>query len=258
MRIALGIEYHGGEFSGWQAQANKATVQGCLEQSLTTIADHPIKLYCAGRTDAGVHAMEQIVHFDTDAIRQLRAWVWGTNTHLPGSIAVRWAHEVDDEFHARFSAISRTYRYFIHNHSVRSALTMGRATWYHHPLDINPMQTAASYLIGEQDFSSFRSSECESKTPMRNIHYINVTQQGDMIMIEICANAFLHHMVRNITGVLLKIGSGVHAPDWMLEVLQAKDRRKAAETALPDGLYLYKVSYPDKYQLPQLHTTHLF
>jgi tRNA pseudouridine38-40 synthase len=257
MKFALGIEYNGTDFFGWQAQENLLTIQGTLESALTKIADENIKVFCAGRTDAGVHAAGQVIHFDTQVVRNLRAWTLGTNTHLPPSIAVRWAQEVDEEFHARFSAIARRYRYIIYNHSLRSALLASRVTWYYHSLNIEPMKVAASHLIGEHDFSSFRSAQCESNTPMRNVHEISIIRQGDFIVIEIQANAFLHHMVRNIVGVLLQIGSGWKDPGWSKDVLQSKDRRVAAETAPAQGLYLVKVLYPEKYQFPDMQQTWL-
>lgn len=249
MKIALGVEYEGSEFYGWQAQKDLTTIQGTLETALSKIADAPIQIFCAGRTDAGVHATGQVIHFETDVSRVLRAWTLGTNTHLPPTIAIRWGQQVDDDFHARFSAVARRYRYIIFNHSLRSAITSRTATWYYHPLNIEPMQIAAQHLIGEQDFSSFRSAQCESPTPMRNLHEITVERKGDYVIIEVQANAFLHHMVRNIVGVLLQIGSGWKSPDWMQYVLQAKDRKIAAETAPPQGLYLIKVIYPN-YQFP--------
>lgn len=251
MRIALGIEYNGNDFSGWQAQENLITVQGFLENALSIVADEPIKLFCAGRTDAGVHATGQVVHFDTHATRQERAWTLGTNSHLPATIAVKWAQEVDENFHARFSAVSRCYRYVIHNHSIRSAISATRATWHYRPLDVELMHQGGQFLLGEQDFSSFRSSECESRTPMRNVHYLNVTRHGEFVVIEIQANAFLHHMVRNIAGTLMAVGAGVQPPEWIKEVLEAKDRRRAAETAPPTGLYLCKVGYPEPYHFPE-------
>lgn len=250
MRIALGVEYNGHDFFGWQAQANVLTVQSTLEQALSIIAHEPIKLFCAGRTDAGVHASGQVVHFETSAIRDQRAWTLGTNTHLPATIAVQWAKNVDDTFHARFSALSRCYRYVIYNSSLRSALFADRATWYHHPLNVAVMQQASYTLLGELDFSSFRSAECESKSPMRNVHFVNVTRWYDFVVIEIQANAFLHHMVRNIAGALIKVGAGFKEPEWIQEVLIAKDRRKAAETAPATGLYLSKVNYPENYRIP--------
>jgi tRNA pseudouridine38-40 synthase len=251
MRIALGIEYDGQHFYGWQKQTGLRTIQGSLEQALSIIADEPIELFCAGRTDAGVHAAGQVVHFDTTSQRQLRAWTLGTNTHLPPSISVTWAQEVTDDFHARFCALSRCYRYLIYNTPIRSAILSGKVTWHAYPLNIKEMQIASQYLLGEQDFTSFRSSQCESKTAMRNIHYINITQQSDIISVEIQANAFLHHMVRNIIGVLKKVGEGIQKPIWTKEVLAAQDRRSAAETAPPDGLYLLKVGYPEAFLFPQ-------
>lgn len=250
MRIALGVEYAGQDFAGWQKQEKLLTIQGCLEAACSKIADEPIKLFCAGRTDAGVHATGQVVHFDTQAVRSLRAWVLGCNTHLPPTIAVTWAQEVDENFHARFSALARCYRYIIYNHSIRSAIWATRTTWYYPTLDIELMQQAVAYLIGENDFSSFRSSECESRSPMRNMHFIHISRQDHLVTLEIQANAFLHHMVRNIVGVLLRIGIGAQPPSWMQHVLQAKDRRQAAETAAPTGLYLHKVSYPAPYLFP--------
>ena len=250
MRIALGIEYDGHDFFGWQAQENLLTVQGSLETALSTIADEKIKLICAGRTDAGVHATGQVVHFDTNATRNLRAWTLGTNSHLPSSIAVTWAQEVDDHFHARFSAIARRYRYIIHNHSIRPALAAKRVTWYYHPLDVEKMTQAGQFLVGEHDFSSFRSAECQSKTAMRNVHHIHISREKNVVVIDIQANAFLHHMVRNITGVLLQIGSGFKPIPWIKDVLLAKDRRQAAETAPATGLYLCQVSYPAPYVFP--------
>src|SRR3990167_8979672 len=251
MRIALGIEYQGHHFFGWQVQENLLTVQGCLEKALSQVADEPIKLFCAGRTDTGVHAYGQVAHFDTNAVRSLRAWVLGVNTYLPNEIAVKWAEEVDGQFHARFSAVSRCYRYIIYNNATRSALFAKHTTWYRYSLNIELMHKAGEHLLGEQDFSSFRSAGCESKSPMRHVEFMNVTRQGDFVILEIQANAFLHHMVRNIAGVLLCIGSGLRQPEWMQEILQAKDRTQAAETASPTGLYLYKVNYPEEYCFPE-------
>lgn len=258
MRIALGIEYNGQHFSGWQAQQHLLTVQGCLEEALSKIADEPIKLFCAGRTDAGVHAVGQVVHFDTNVERNVRAWTLGANTYLPPTISVNWARVVPDDFHARFSAEARCYRYFIYNHSVRSAHLDGRATWHYHELDVTSMQLAGQVLLGEQDFSSFRSAECEAKSPMRNVHFLNVVRRGNFVMIEVQANAFLHHMVRNISGALMRIGAGVHPPEWLETVLHARDRRQAAETASPAGLYLYRVIYPEMYDLPEGRSLMLF
>jgi tRNA pseudouridine38-40 synthase len=244
MRIALGVEYNGNAFNGWQAQENLPTVQGCLELALSKIANESIEVFCAGRTDAGVHATGQVVHFDTNAIRDMRAWTLGTNTNLPSSIAIRWGKEVDEHFHARYSAKSRCYRYHIYNESLRPGILSGLATWQYVPLDHEAMNKAAQHLIGEHDFTSFRSSQCESKTPMRNLLKINVLREKQMVIIEVEANAFLHHMVRNIVGVLMEVGKGVRSTSWPKEVLEAKDRRLAAPTAPAAGLYLVGVKYP--------------
>lgn len=250
MRIALGVEYNGHGLYGWQAQQGLPTVQGTLQDALAKIANEPIFLFCAGRTDANVHATGQVVHFDTHAKRHIDAWIWGTNSHLPSSIVVRWAKHVDYSFHARFTAVARRYRYIIYNHPIRPGVMSHQVTWCYYPLEVEVMQEAGRYLIGEQNFNSFRSSQCSSKTPMREVTDVSVTRQGDFVILEIEANAFLHHMVRNIVGVLLKIGSGLKPSTWMQEVLQAKDRRAAAETAPPDGLYLTKVTYPEPYIFP--------
>lgn len=250
MRIALGIEYNGHGFYGWQTQHGLVTVQSSLEKALSHIANEPIHLFCAGRTDANVHATGQVVHFDTHAKRHIDAWIWGTNAHLPASIVVKWAKHVDYSFHARFSALTRRYRYIIYNNPIRPAILSHRVTWHYYPLDVDRMREAGKYLLGEHDFSSLRSSQCNSKTPMRNIKEFTVTRQGDFVMIEIEANAFLHHMVRNIVGVMFKIGSQYRDPAWIKEVLQAKNRRAAAETAPADGLYLTKVTYPEPYIFP--------
>lgn len=250
MRVALGIEYNGSEYYGWQAQRGLPTVQESLQAAVAKIANEEIFLHCAGRTDAGVHATGQVVHFDTNAKRHIDAWIWGVNTHLPSSIVVRWARHVDYHFHARFKATSRRYRYIIHNQPIRPALLSERVTWHYYPLDIERMREAAKYLIGEQDFSSFRASECNSKSPMRNIIDFSIKRHGDFIVFEIEANAFLHHMVRNIAGTLMKIGSRSKEPIWMQEVLAAKSRRVAAETAPAGGLYLISVKYPEPYIFP--------
>lgn len=250
MRIALGIEYDGNNFYGWQAQRNLPTIQGSLEEALAKVANEPIYLFCAGRTDANVHATGQVVHFDTRAKRHIDAWIWGTNSHLPPAIVVRWAKAVDYRFHARFTAVARRYRYVIFNHPVRPAILSARAVWHYYPLSIDCMREAGKFLLGEQDFSSFRSSQCNSKSPMRNVTEFTIKRHGDFVIFEIEANAFLHHMVRNIAGVLMKIGAGFKDPAWMQEVLLAKSRRAAAETAPAEGLYLIKVSYPEPYIFP--------
>lgn len=251
MRFALGIEYDGHDYYGWQHQEGLQTIQGSVEHALSTIANAPITVFCAGRTDAGVHATGQVIHFETDIPRSERAWSVGTNTHLPPGIAVRWIKEVPDDFHARFSAQSRRYRYIIYNHSLRPALHAKRVTWNYHPLDEKRMHNAAQSLIGEHDFTSFRSSQCESKTPMRCVEFITVSRQGLYVTIDIQANAFLHHMVRNIAGSLMRVGAGLEPEAWVKQVLKARDRRVAAETAAPTGLYLTHVTYPAFYQLPE-------
>lgn len=251
MRIALGVEYNGHNFHGWQSQnTTPNTIQETLEKALMQVANEPIYLFCAGRTDSNVHATGQVVHFDTKAKRHIDAWIWGTNSHLPPSISVRWARQVDFHFHARFTATARRYSYVIFNHPIRPAILSTRATWHYYPLDIERMREAGQYLIGEQDFSSFRSSQCNSNSPMRNVHEFKIDRYDDFVVFEIEANAFLHHMVRNIAGTLMKIGGGFKEPKWMQEVLLAKSRRAAAETALPDGLYLTSVTYPQPYNFP--------
>ncbi|HTM63691.1 MAG TPA: tRNA pseudouridine(38-40) synthase TruA [Gammaproteobacteria bacterium] len=250
MRVALGIEYDGFDFYGWQSQPGMKTIQGTLQDALSKVANEPIEIICAGRTDAGVHATGQVIHFDTRAKRHLDAWIFGTNVHLPPSIGVRWSRQVDYSFHARFKAISRRYRYVIYNHPVRPAILSSRCSWHYYPLDVDLMRTAASFLIGEQDFSSFRSSKCNSNSPMRNITDFTIERRGDFVIFEIEANAFLHHMVRNIAGTLMKIGAGFRDTEWMQEVLHAKSRKVAAETAPAGGLYLVRVTYPEPYIFP--------
>ncbi|OGT38441.1 MAG: tRNA pseudouridine(38-40) synthase TruA [Gammaproteobacteria bacterium RIFCSPHIGHO2_12_FULL_37_14] len=250
MRIALGIEYNGHDFFGWQVQRDVVTIQGSLQDALSKVANEPIYLFCAGRTDANVHAKGQVVHFDTKAKRHVDAWIWGTNSYLPSAIVVKWARQVDYSFHARFSALTRRYRYIIFNHPVRPAILSHQVVWHYYPLDILRMQQAAAYLIGEQNFTSFRSSQCSAKSPMRNIIEFTIQRHHDFVVFEIEANAFLHHMVRNIAGVLMKIGAGFKNPEWMQEVLFAKNRRAAAETAPPEGLYLSLVRYPNPYIFP--------
>lgn len=250
MRIALGIEYNGHGYYGWQAQRDLTTVQGTLEDALAKVANERVELYCAGRTDAGVHATGQVVHFDTRAKRHIDAWIFGTNSFLPPSIIVRWAKHVDYSFHARFKATARRYRYVIYNNPIRPAILSNRVSWHYYPLDIERMRAAAVHLIGEQDFSSFRSSQCNSNTPMRNVTDFTIMRHGHYVVFEIEANAFLHHMVRNIAGTLMKIGAGFREPIWMREVLDAKSRKVAAETAPADGLYLITVRYPEPYIFP--------
>lgn len=252
-RIALCIEYDGSAFNGWQTQLNPAlaTVQETLEQALTTIADQPVKVHCAGRTDAGVHASGQVVHFDTTSRRALQSWVKGTNSRLPKHVSVRWAEEVTDDFHARFSAQSRRYRYVIANTPVRPALLADFVTPYFYPLDERAMHAAAQQLLGENDFTSYRAMACQSRTPMRNLMEMNVTRQGEYVIVEVEANAFLLHMVRNLVGVLLAIGDGRRPSSWAREVLELRDRCCAGVTAPPTGLCLIKVRYPEHFRLPE-------
>lgn len=251
MRVALGVQYDGSAFRGWQAQRpGVRTVQACLELALASVADHPVGVICAGRTDAGVHGVGQVVHFDTTAGRSERAWVLGANANLPPDLCVQWAREVPEEFHARFSALARRYRYLILNRPFRSALWHGRATWCYRPVDAGRMHEAGQALVGERDFSSFRASECQARHPVREIYELTVWQRGEGVVLEVEANAFLHHMVRNIAGVLIAIGAGDRPVDWAREVLEQRDRSQAGVTAPAEGLYLLAVRYPDRFGLP--------
>ncbi|MFM2482737.1 tRNA pseudouridine(38-40) synthase TruA [Celerinatantimonas sp. YJH-8] len=258
MRIALGIEYDGAAYYGWQRQREVNSVQECVEQALSKIADHPVDVFCAGRTDAGVHATGQVIHFDTHSGRSMSAWTLGMNANLPKDIAVRWAKSVADDFHARFSAKARRYRYIIYNAPYRGAILNHGVSHYHQHLDEKRMHEAAQYLLGEQDFSSFRAVQCQSRSPFRNVHHVMVTRQGDFVVIDIKANAFLHHMVRNIAGSLIEVGQGDRPPTWISELLALKDRTKAAATAKAQGLYLVSVDYPQRYEIPVVEPGPLF
>jgi len=252
MRIALGIEYDGRAFKGWQLQRHAVrTVQGEVESALGAVAAHPVRVVCAGRTDTGVHATGQVVHFDTTAERTARNWTLGANVNLPADVAVCWAMRVQDEFHARFSARSRRYTYLILNRPTRSSLFAGRATWVHKPLDAARMHQAAQHLVGTHDFSSYRALRCQAKRPVRTVHRIEVTRRGELIMLSVHANAFLHHMIRNIAGVLIAIGRDERPESWAAEVLARRDRTLGGVTAPPDGLYLERVDYPDHPELPR-------
>ena len=250
-RIALGVEYDGSQFFGWQSQPGGHTVQDILQVALSVIAGENISVIAAGRTDSGVHALEQVVHFDTSTDRPLSAWVRGVNSMLPKSVAVLWAHAVPDEFHARFSAQARSYHYVLINRPVRSAVYCGKVGWFHAPLDVEQMRDGARHLVGEHDFTAFRAAECQAKSPIKNIAQLNIQQQGDTIIFELTANAFLHHMVRNIVGCLVYVGKGKHPPQWLHHVLVEKNRTLAAPTFAPDGLYLRRIQYDLKWGLPQ-------
>lgn len=249
-RIALGVEYDGSQFHGWQSQPHALTVQDALEHALTQIAGVPLRVHAAGRTDTGVHASGQVVHFDTPITRPLSAWMRGVNVHLPSSVAVHWVREVAEPFHARFSAQARAYRYVLLNRSARPALWAKRVGWFHLPLDLAAMQAAAHYLIGEHNFSAFRAAECQAKTPVKTIQRLEIQQVGDVFYIDIQADAFLQHMVRNIVGCLVYVGKGKYPPAWMAALLDSGDRRLAAPTFAPDGLYLTEVSYAAEWNLP--------
>jgi len=255
-RIALGVQYIGTAWNGYQKQPSRDTVQDQLEIALQKFACTPLNTTCAGRTDAGVHAIEQVIHFDTELARPVQSWVRGTNAFLPESIVVRWAHALApapemQEFHARFSARSRTYHYVLYNHPTPSALLAGRAGWVFRPLDVERMREAAAHLIGTHDFSSFRASTCQAKSPVKQMQEIRIERHGDVIVFTVRASAFLHHMVRNIMGSLIYVGIGRNAPSWMAEVLQARSRDAAAPTFMPDGLYLATIDYDPKWGLPQ-------
>jgi tRNA pseudouridine38-40 synthase len=253
MRIALGIEYDGSDFAGWQLQKGEVhTVQGEMEQALSHVADHPLRVICAGRTDAGVHATAQVVHFDTHAHRSMRSWVYGANANLPQSVSVQWARPVDDDFHARFSAVRRRYRYAILNREVRPTFLVRRVAWEYRPLDEELMRRAARDLVGEHDFSAYRAVACQAKSPVRFLYELAVKRDRDLVILDLEANAFLHHMVRNIAGVLMDIGAGKRAPDWAREVLESRDRTVGGITAPPHGLYLTGIDYPARFALPPL------
>lgn len=269
MRIALGVEYNGSRFCGWQTQAEGCAVQDCLETALAQIAGLPlpdanavarpanlatnamIATICAGRTDAGVHALAQVVHFDCTVERPASAWVRGVNALLPPAVAVTWMQPVADTFNARFSATARHYRYVLLNHPVRPAVDHGRVGWYHAPLDMARMRAAAAHLLGEHDFSAFRSSQCQAKSPVRTLTQLEINMQGAYLTFDLCANGFLHHMVRNIVGSLIYVGGGKQAPAWMLELLAARDRTFAAPTFDAAGLYLTGVDYDAEWNLPR-------
>ena len=254
MRIALGIEYDGTAYNGWQRQRHGVGVQSVVEDALSIVANEPTETTCAGRTDAGVHAVAQVVHFDSNAARTDRGWVLGLNSNLPDDVNARWAKVVDDDFHARFSATSRSYRYLILNRLVRSSLHRRRAWWIHQPLNEADMQQAADSLLGEHDFSAFRAAGCRAATAVREISKIRILRDGDWITIDVTANAFLQHMVRNITGLLVMIGHGEQPPEWAKAVLDSRDRTKGGIAAPANGLTLIQVDYPERFDLPIILT----
>lgn len=252
-RIALGVEYDGSAYHGWQSQLQDGvpTVQEALEKALSCVANHPVKVVCAGRTDAGVHGTGQVVHFDSDSVRSEKGWICGANSNVPGNIAVRWARPVSDAFHARFTAHSRRYRYVIYNHKTRPALYNRQVSWNYRKLDLGLMQEGASYLVGSHDFSAYRGVNCQAKSPVKTVHHLALYRQGPMLVLEVEANAFLMHMVRNIAGVLMTIGAGDRPPHWAREVLESRDRKQGGVTAPPHGLYLVGVGYPEEFDLPE-------
>jgi len=252
MRLALGIEYDGSAFCGWQTQPARCAIQDRLEAVLGQIAGERIATICAGRTDAGVHALGQVVHFDTMVERPLSAWVRGTNALTPPSLAVTWAKAVEEEFHARYSARERCYRYLLLNRMVRPAADQNRVGWFHAPLEIETMRQAARCLLGEHDFTAFRSSECQARSPVRKLSRLAIQRRGDYVIFELAANAFLHHMVRNIVGCLVYVGAGRRTPAWLAEVLAGRDRRAAAPTFAAAGLYLARVLYDAAWGIPDV------
>ncbi|MBT8131557.1 MAG: tRNA pseudouridine(38-40) synthase TruA [Gammaproteobacteria bacterium] len=250
MRCALLIEYNGSQFHGWQHQPDAPNVQDCVELALSQVANHPVKTICAGRTDAGVHALGQVVHFDTDASRPAHSWRLGANTHLPPSVSVVWAGEVADDFHARFSALERSYRYVIRNRSSRAALDAGFEWSVPQKLNVTGMREATRLFLGTHDFSAFRAAGCQAHSPVRTINQLEIDVYGDELVIRVSANAFLQNMVRIITGVLLAIGSGDREPGWVTELLQQGDRTLGGQTVPATGLTLVRVRYPAQYAIP--------
>ena len=249
MRIACGVEYDGSDYSGWQRQTHARSVQADIESALSQVADHDVSVYCAGRTDAGVHATGQVIHFESTAERSPRAWVLGSNANMPRAVRLRWARQVDEDFHARFSAQARSYRYVVLNRDVPSALLHKRVSWEHVRLDEELMRQGARCLTGEHDFSSFRAVACQAKSPVRTIHRLDIRRSGQYLYLDIEANAFLHHMVRNIAGVLMAVGRGEHDPRWVQDILDHRDRTRGGVTAPACGLYLVSVRYPAAYKV---------
>lgn len=254
-RIALGISYDGTHFYGWQSQPHGITVQDALEKAIAAIAQHPIRVHAAGRTDTGVHALAQVIHFDTEASRPVSAWVRGVNAHLPSTVRVQWAQTVDSEFHARFSAHSRSYQYLLYNAPVASALMADKTGWYHLPLDYHAIKQATQFLVGEHDFSAFRASECQASSPVRRMEKAEVNRVDKYLVFDFTANAFLQHQVRNMIGALVYVGKGAFPPDYIKTLLQLKDRTISPPTFSPNGLYLTGVGYAEKWNLPVLQSS---
>ncbi|WP_420591241.1 tRNA pseudouridine(38-40) synthase TruA [Bacterioplanoides sp.] len=251
-RYAAVVEYNGTHFHGWQKQAhhNQPTVQAALEAAISKVANHKVDIFCAGRTDTGVHATRQVIHFDSAAKRSNYSWLMGVNTNLPNGVAIQWVDEVSPEFHARYKARARRYRYLINNSPAKSALQYDQLTWWRYPLNAQKMNEAAQYLLGEHDFSAFRAKDCQAKSPVKIMHRIEVKRWGDLIMLELEASAFLYHMVRNIVGVLLPIGEEHQPVQWMKEVLDTRDRTQAGITAPGEGLYFVGVDFPPQFNVP--------
>ena len=258
MKYAACIEYDGSAFFGWQYQDHAPSVQGEVEKAISRVANHPVKVVCAGRTDTGVHGIGQIIHFESDAERTIDSWQFGTNSNLPDTVVMRWVQPVDDAFHARFSAGARRYRYILLNRATRPAILSKRVAWHRRPLDHESMQQACKYLLGEQDFTSLRAAGCQAKHAVRTIHDINISREGDFIYLDVKANAFLYHMVRNIAGTLFLIGEGRQSVEWLPELMSKQDRREAGATAPPGGLYFVHVDYPEQFGLPTNYTLPAF
>jgi tRNA pseudouridine38-40 synthase len=258
MKIAFGVEYNGAGFHGWQIQHGVRTVQEVVEAALARVADEPIRVHCAGRTDAGVHAVGQVVHLETMARRAPKSWIFGANSSLPNDVSISFAQEVEDGFHARYAAYRRAYRYLVYNAPARPGVAGKRVAWEHRPLDPQRMRAAAAHLLGEHDFSAFRGAGCQSKSPVREVFSLEVSQRGPVMVLDVEANAFLLHMVRNIVGVLLEIGRGWREPEWAGEVLAGRDRCAGGATAPPGGLYLRRIWYPERYGIPEPREAGLF
>ena len=252
MRIAMGVEYNGENYCGWQVQDRQPSVQAAVEKAISQVANHAVRVFCAGRTDTGVHGVGQVIHFDTSAQREPHSWVFGTNANLPDDVAILWAKPVSDDFHARYSAERRLYRYVILNRRIRPALLNTRVSWDYRALDAQRMREAATHLIGEHDFSSYRAVACQAKSPIRHLYRLDIERHGELIVLELEANGFLHHMVRNIAGVLMAIGAGEAHTSWSREVLEERDRTRGGITAPPDGLYFMGVRYPAAFEIPVL------